>query len=48
MTELDRHIQTLDVMKAQYSHIRHSEAEWQAIEASIDALREKQEREKGL
>lgn len=47
MTEIEQHIQTLNVMQAQYSHIRRSEAEWQAVEAAKDALREKQEREKG-
>lgn len=47
MTEIEQHIQTLNVMQAQYSHIRRSDAEWQAVEAAKDALREKQEREKG-
>lgn len=47
MTEIEQHIQALSVMQAQYSHIRRCEFEWQAIEAAKDALREKQEREKG-
>lgn len=47
MTEIEQHIQTLNVMQAQYSHIRRSDAEWQAVEAAKDALREKLKREKG-
>lgn len=47
MTEIEQHIQTLNVMQSKYSHIRRSDAEWQDVEAAKDALREKQEREKG-
>lgn len=45
MTEIDEAIQTLCVMQSQYSHIRHRETEWAAVEQAIAALREKQERE---
>ena len=47
MRRIEQYIQTLGIMQAQYSHIRRSESEWQAIETAKDALREKQEREKG-
>ena len=33
-------IDTLRMMQSTYSHIRKSEAEWQAIEAAIEALEE--------
>lgn len=40
-------IETINVMQASHSHIRRNDAEWFALESAKDALREKQEREKG-
>ena len=35
---MTNHITTLNVMQSQYSHIRQSDAEWEAIEAAKEAL----------
>lgn len=47
MTEIEKAIETLNVMESQYNHIRHSDAEFDAVEQAKDALRSQQEREKG-
>ena len=44
MNETERHIGTLNQMQSQYSHIRHNDNEFLALEASKEALREKLER----
>lgn len=31
-------IQTLNVMQSSYAHIRHSDAEWEALEMAKEAL----------
>lgn len=38
MTEQEKAIQTLNVMKCQYSHIRKSDSEWEAVNMAIEAL----------
>ena len=38
MTEQEKAIQTLNVMKCQYSHIRKSDSEWEAVIVAIEAL----------
>lgn len=40
MNETERHIGTLNQMQSQYSHIRHNDNEFLALEASKEALRE--------
>lgn len=47
MNETERHIGTLNQMQSHYSHIRHNDDEFMALEASKEVLREKAEREKG-
>lgn len=32
-------IQTLNVMQSSYAHIRHSDAEWEAVEMAKEALK---------
>lgn len=39
------HITALAVMQSQYSHIRQSDAEWEALEAAKEALRAVEENE---
>lgn len=41
---MNNHIDTLCVMQSSYAHIRKSNAEWEAIEAAKDALKEIDER----
>lgn len=45
---MDKHIETIDIMIASYSHIRRSDAEWEAMEAAKDALRRAQLENKPL
>ena len=45
MNETERHIGTLNQMQSHYSHIRHNDNEFLALEASKEALREKAERD---
>lgn len=45
--EIEKAVETLNVMEGQYAHIRHSDAEFEAIEQAKDALRAQQERENG-
>lgn len=47
MTDIDHAIQTLRVMQGKYSHIRHSDAEWQALELAIEVLRDGQRKSEG-
>ncbi len=39
MNEIDGHIQTLAIMEGKYAHIRQCDAEWEAVEAAVVALR---------
>ena len=40
MNEIEKHIGTLNQMQSHYSHIRHNDDEFMALEASKEALRE--------
>lgn len=45
MTEIEEAIRTLCIMESQYSHIRHRETEWTAVEQAIAVLHEQLKRE---
>ena len=47
MNEIEQHVMTINVMQSAYRHIRHSDAEFLALEAAKEALREQAERSKG-
>lgn len=47
MSKIQEAIETMNIMESNYSHIRKSDKEFEAIEAGKSALQDQAEREKG-